>query len=45
MLRTLHPVAIDLARVDQYQGLGPFIGIGLAVKRGAESPTRSSRGS
>ena len=31
--------------IDQYEGLGPFMGIGLAVRRGAESPNRSPRGS
>ena len=54
MLGTLQPVAIDLARVavirdaefiDQYEAVGGLMGIGLAVRRGAESPDRSPRGS
>ena len=31
--------------IDQYEELGPFMGLGLAVRRGAESPNRSPRGS
>ena len=31
--------------IDRYEGLGPFLGIGLAVRPGAESPNRSPSGS
>ncbi len=33
-----------LEYIDQYEGLGPFMGTGLAVRRSAESPNRSPRG-